>query len=84
MSTRGRGTYNHLLAVAKKKPALQRIIENLSEYTEKEIMAIKGQPGWVKRVLVKQQAHIVRREAGYLTPEEIAALMMKKSNDNQS
>ena len=37
----------------KKKPALQKILDNLDGYTAEELEKVKGQPLWIKKQLVK-------------------------------
>jgi len=80
MSFQGRGSMKHVMAIAKKKPALQNIIDNIESYTSKELENVSGQPKWIRKLLVKHRKETEKREAGYLTPEEIAAIMTKKSN----
>ena len=80
MAFSGRGTYTHLLAVAKKKPALQAILDDLENLSEKDIKALTGQPGWVKKILTKQAKEKALRPEGALSPEEIAEKMNQASN----
>lgn len=40
----------------KKKPALQAIIDNIDNYTVEELLAVKGQPQWIRQQLVKMKA----------------------------
>lgn len=81
-----RGTHEHMLAVAEKKPQLKTIIDNIAEYTTEELKVIQGQPGWIKKRLVeykevaeKRQANAERWGGGYLTPDEIADRMADSS-----
>lgn len=79
MTDRGRGTFTHMLAVAKKKPYLKEILDNIDSYTIEELDTVKGQPAWVRKHLVAHKKELTKREQGYLTPEEIAVIMIKKS-----
>lgn len=79
MSEYGRGTYKHMLAVAKKKKPLQNIINNISSYTIEELDNIQGQPAWIRKHLVKYKQDLNKKAAGFLTPEQIAEIMIAKS-----
>jgi len=68
-----------MIAVAKKKKPLQTILDNIDHYTVNELENINGQPTWIKKHLVTHKKLIEKRAAGYLTPEEIAAIMISKS-----
>lgn len=81
MNDYGKGTYKHMLAVAKKKPRVQDALDSVSEMTEDDIDNLKDIPGWIKKQLKKLQKETQKREAGYLTPEEIAAIMISKSEN---
>lgn len=41
----------------KKKPALQKILDNLDDYTLEELENIKGQPLWIRKELIKIKEH---------------------------
>ena len=58
----------------KKKPQLQKILDNLDNMSEEDIDVCR-QPAWIKEELKKLKIPV--RPEGYLTPEEIADLMMK-------
>ena len=75
-----RGTFKHVLAVAKKKPRVQDALDNLENMSEDDINNLPNIPGWIKRHLVSHQATIRKRRAGYLEPDEIAAIMIAKSS----
>ena len=79
MSEYGRGTYAHMLAVAKKKPRLQQIIDNIDNYTVEELKVFPNQPRWIREHLVAHKEEREKRKEGYLTPEAIAALMIRAS-----
>lgn len=66
--------------VAKKKPNLQHVLDNLDQLTVDEINASKI-PGWTKQVLVKEKEEQALRPPGALTPEEIAQRMIDHSLD---
>lgn len=68
-----------MLAVAKKKPRLKEIVDNIDKYTEEELNAVQGQPAWIRKHLVTYKQSLEKRAAGYLTPEEIAAIMTQSS-----
>ena len=74
-----RGTFEHVLAVAKKKPRVQHALDNLENLTETDINNLPNIPGWIKRHLVTHQKTLQKRAAGYLTPEEIAEIMISKT-----
>lgn len=74
-----RGTYEHMLAVAKKKPQLKHIVDNIDKYTVDELETMCGQPEWIRKHLVTHKHLTQKREQGYLTPEEIAHIMLEKS-----
>ena len=76
-----RGALEHVLAVAKKKPRIQQALDDLENLTEEDINNLSNIPGWIKRHLITHQKTIQKRAAGYLTPEEIAEIMIKKSLD---
>lgn len=65
----------------KKKPALQAIIDNLDQMTEKDIDNC-GQPLWIRKELKKLKEPC--RPAGYLTPEEIADIMMQSGESGKN
>ena len=48
-----RGTYTHLLEIARKKPDLARVVDNLSSYSIKSLDAL-SQPRWIRELLKKQ------------------------------
>lgn len=66
--------------VAKKKPNLQHVLDNLDELTIDEIKASKI-PGWTKQVLMKEKEEQALRPPGALTPEEIALRMIEYSQN---
>ncbi|MBV36242.1 MAG: hypothetical protein CMP47_12465 [Rickettsiales bacterium] len=66
--------------VAKKKPNLQHVLDNLDQLSVDEINASKI-PGWTKQVLVKEKEEQALRPPGALTPEEIAQRMIDHSLD---
>lgn len=66
--------------VAKKKPNLQHVLDNLDHLSVDEINASKI-PGWTKQVLVKEKEEQALRPPGALTPEEIAQRMIDHSLD---
>ena len=70
-----RGTVEHMLAVAKKKPALGAIVDNLDNYTIEQLDNVAGQPAWIRKHLITHKKATEKRAAGYLTPEEIAHRM---------
>ncbi len=58
----------------KKKPALQKILDNLDDYTSEELENVQGQPLWIRKELIELQ------KRGGVTPEATAmqlANMMK-------
>lgn len=63
-------------AKMKKKPALQKILDNLDDYTSEELENIQGQPLWIRKVLVELKS----RDG--LTPEltaiQLAGMMETK------
>lgn len=68
----------------KKKPALQKILDNLNSYSEEELANIKGQPKWIREQLVKRRKGEVdtRTEAEKRAEaERIADLMIERMND---
>jgi len=74
-----RGSFKHVLAVAKKKPRVQAALDNLENMSEDDIDNLQNIPGWIKRHLVTHQKTLQKRAAGYLTPEEIAEIMISKT-----
>jgi N-glycosylase/DNA lyase len=68
-----------MMAVAQKKPRVQRAIDNLENLSEEEIDNLPDTPGWIRKELKSLKNETRKREAGYLTPEEIAAIMISKS-----
>ena len=70
----------------KKKPAVQAVIDNISDYTEEEINQLSGShfPQWVKDELVKLiEVQEQYKKRGNKTADEvaneIAAIMIKAS-----
>ena len=70
----------------KKKPAVQAVIDNISDYTEEEINQLSGShfPQWVKDELVKLiEVQEQYKKRGNKTADEvaneIAAMMIKAS-----
>lgn len=61
-----RGTYDHMLAVAKKKPELQQVIDNISDYTEGQISELSF-PKWIRKHLLT--AH--KRDENDLADKEL-------------
>ena len=47
----GRGTYKHLLMLAKKKPKLQEILDRVENMTDKEIDELKQFQTWIRKRL---------------------------------
>lgn len=68
-----------MLAVAKKKKPLQDILSNIDNYTIEQLENVHGQPAWVRKHLVKHKKDLEKRADGYLNPDEIAAIMIAKS-----
>lgn len=61
----------------KKKPALQKILDNIDSYTDQELENIKGQPLWIRKQLVS-----LKNRGGMtasMTAEQIADQMMLAS-----
>lgn len=75
-----RGSMKHMLAVANKKPYLKEIVDNINDYTIEQLETVQGQPAWIRKHLVEHKKELEKRAAGYLTPEEIAAIMIKNSS----
>lgn len=46
-----RGTFSHVEAIAKKKPKLQEVIDNIEDYSAEEIDALKGYQAWIRKHL---------------------------------
>ena len=65
----------------KKKPALQAIIDDLDRMTEKDIDAC-DQPLWIRKELKNLKES--ERPEGYLTPEEIADIMMQSGESGKN
>lgn len=65
----------------KKKPALQKILDNLEDMDVEEIEQC-SQPLWIREELKKLKES--ERPEGYLTPEEIADLMMQSGKDEKN
>jgi len=68
----------------KKKPALQKILDNLDSFSEEELVNIKGQPKWIREQLVKRKRGEVdtRSEAEKRAEaERIADLMIERMNN---
>lgn len=68
----------------KKKPALQKILDNLDSFSEEELANITGQPKWIREQLVKRRRGEAdtRSEAEKRTEaERIADLMIERMND---
>ena len=61
----------------KKKPALQKILDNLDDYTAEELENVKGQPLWIRQQLVKLKNNDGRDSS--VTAEELADMMMANS-----
>ena len=61
----------------KKKPPLQKILDNLDDYTVEELENIKGQPLWIRKQLVKLKKNDGRDPS--VTAEELADIMMASS-----
>lgn len=79
MSEYGRGTRKHMMAVAQKKPRVQHAIDDLENLTDNDIDSLPDIPGWIRKELKLLKKETQKREAGYLTPEEIAAIMIANS-----
>lgn len=81
---------SEFFAKMKKKPAQQKVLDNISDYTLEDIDQLRGPhfPKWVRQALVgiKQQA-IEFDNRGGKTPEqvatEIATKMLLASLDNK-
>jgi hypothetical protein len=69
-----------MLEVAKKKPRVQAAIDRALDLTDEEIDALQDIPAWMKKHLKHHKFLNHKREAGYLDPEEIAAVMAEKSS----
>ena len=70
----------------KKKPALQKILDNLDSYSEEELANIQGQPKWIREQLVKRKSGLVdtRTEAEKMAEAERIADMMQNSSGGRS
>jgi len=65
--------------VAKKKPALQHVLDNLDLLSLEEIRASKI-PGWTKQVL-EQEKDLLEKRRGCISVEEIAKRMNEYSQN---
>lgn len=67
---------NEFFKKMKKKPALQKILDTLDDYTAEELENIHGQPLWIRQQLVK-----LKRNDGedLASAEELADMMLKAS-----
>jgi ribosomal protein L23 len=65
--------------VAKKKPILKDAIDNMDQYTVAEINTMSI-PGWTKRVIIAEK-ELNEKRKGCISPEEIAQLMIEKSQN---
>ncbi len=61
----------------KKKPPLQKILDNLDDYTAEELENVKGQPLWIRQQLVKLKKNDGRDSS--VTAEELANAMTANS-----
>lgn len=66
--------------VAKKKPNLQHVLDNLETLEPDEIRASKI-PGWTKQVLLDEKDLLEKRK-GCISVEEIAKRMVAHSQQN--
>jgi len=46
-----RGSFDHMLQVAKKKPKLQAVVDNIDDYTEEQIDELKEYQTWIRKHL---------------------------------
>ena len=68
----------------KKKPALQKILDNLNSYSEEELANIKGQPKWIREQLVMRRSgeiDIRTETEKHAEAERIADLMIERMNN---
>lgn len=65
--------------VAKKKPSLKDAIDNMDRYTAQEINTMSI-PGWTKQLIVAEK-ELSEKRKGCISPEEIAQLMIEKSQN---
>lgn len=63
--------------IMKKKPALQEILDSFDDYTVEQLENIKGQPLWVRKVLVEMKNKPEVNEERIATIEAMADRMMK-------
>lgn len=82
-----RGSYEHMLQVAKKKPKLKEVVDNIKNYSVEDINNLSGNPfaAWVKKHLIRMvEAHrgIDSESNSLKTATEIAAIMSEKSANN--
>jgi len=66
----------------KKKPALQKILDELESYTPEELENIKGQPLWIRKVLVikrKQVDQDIKHDS--IPWDEIIKIEVRPEND---
>lgn len=66
----------------KKKPALQKILDKLESYTPEELENIKGQPLWIRKVLVikrKQVDQDIKHDS--IPWDEIIKIEVRPEND---
>ena len=70
---------SHFFDNMKKKPALQKILDNLENYSEEEINKL-SQPKWIREEL---KVRLERKIRNVLTPIEIAKIMTEKSELKQ-
>lgn len=61
----------------KKKPALQKILDNIDSYTDTELENMPGQPLWIRKQLVKYRNR--GGSTAQMTAEQIADQMMLSS-----
>lgn len=78
---KGRGTLNHIIALASKKPKVKYLLDHYSDMTLDEINSQSDVSGWIKKVLLKERGEVLKRPPGALTPGEIALRMVNYTPD---
>ena len=70
----GRGSFDHMLKVAKKKPELQKVIDNIESYTEEDINSLSF-PKWIRKHLLNCEENAEEKRNIELEATKMAALM---------